>query len=245
MSFYTYYGKLEDEFLVAVLLNGTVEPDDPVYIYSKKRFSTYKAADVTVAEDGEDAFLFKDGYYTYNAVPKRSNRELDLTVKGGSHKPMKVTLVRHYAQALSATPPTDSPNIWTGTLKFHEWAHDEPIIVIAPQGLRKGNPIISLWQWTKYANGVHKALSYSTAQQESDAKDLITFSFNQNGYYTMNCKINTETKGLNITMKSPSNPEATQDELTLSAEVISSRASAANNPRLQSPPGHPIPSLSD
>ncbi|CAO2656414.1 Nn.00g052170.m01.CDS01 [Neocucurbitaria sp. VM-36] len=219
MSFYVYYGKLANELLVAVLPNGTVEHGDPIYLYTKKKFSSYKAKDVSVTDDGEDIVAFNDGYYSYQAVSKKAYKELNLTVKSGEGITSKVVLVRHYDQPLTAIPLSDSPKIWTGAVDFHQWAKNESFIAVAPKGLGNGKPIVALWQWTEDAKGTPRTLSYSTGKQESEAASPTTFSFKQGDYYTLNCKVNAATNGLNITIKSPSNPEVVQKELALSAKV--------------------------
>lgn len=219
MSFYTYWGKLDNELLVAVLPNGTVEHDDPVYLFLNKKFSTYRAKDVSITEDGEDLFVFNDGYYTFKAVSKKAHRELDLTVKGGSSKVSKVLLTRHYDQPITAIPSSNSPKIWSGAFNFHGWAKNESFIAIAPKGLGNGNPIVSLWQWTKDAKGVPNSVSTSVSQQKVDAATPTAFSFEQNGYYIVICKVNEKTKGLDVTIKAPTNPDAVQNEIPLSKEI--------------------------
>jgi hypothetical protein len=219
MSFYTYFGKLENELLVAVLPNGTVEHDDPIYIYTKKKFSSYKAKDVSVSEDGEDVVVFNDGYYTYEAVSKRSYRELSLNIKTSDGKSSKVTLERLYDLPISAVPFSDPPKIWTGAIDFHKWAKNQSFIAITPKGLGNGKPVVCLWQWTEDSKGTPRTLSTSVGTQASDASSPTTFSFKQNEYYALNCKVNAATSGLQVTVKSPSNPDATLKELALSAKI--------------------------
>lgn len=219
MSFYVYYGKLETELVVAVLPNGTIEHADPIYLYTNKKFSSLKAKDVSVTEDGEDLIAFNDGYYTYQAVSKKAYKELDLTIKSGDAKTSKVTLLRQYDQPITAIPLSDPPRIWTGAIDFHKWAKNESFFAIAPKGLGNGKPIVALWQWSVDQDGVKKTLSRATAQQQSEAASPTTFSFKQNGYYDLNCKINASTGGLNVTIKSQSNADAVLKELSLSAKV--------------------------
>ncbi|KAJ4365939.1 hypothetical protein N0V83_008561 [Neocucurbitaria cava] len=220
MSFYVYYGKLANELLVAVLPNGTVEHGDPIHLYTKKKFSSYKVKDVSVTDNGEELVAFNDGYYAYQAVSKKAYRELSLTIrKDGDSTAATVALVRHYDQPLTAIPLSDSPKIWTGAIDFQQWAKNESFIAIAPKGLGNGKPVVALWQWTEDAKGTPRTLSYWTGKQESEATNPTTFSFKQGDYYTLNCKVNAKTNGLNVTIKSPSNPEVVQKELALSAKV--------------------------
>lgn len=216
MSFYTYYGKLKDELLVAVLPNGTVELDDPVHLYSQKRLITYPVRDVDVTDDGEDCFIFQDGYYTFEAVTSKTYKAISLTRKCRSGGEVAtVALTRHYDQVQTATPASTRPKIWTGAIEFHDWAKNESFIVIAPQGLGNAKDVVAMWQWTKDAKGVAKTLSYGVSKQVSDAQTPEKFSFKQNDYYTLDCQVNTTTKGLNVTVKGPTNAAKAQNELTL------------------------------
>jgi peptidoglycan hydrolase CwlO-like protein len=216
MSFFTYYGKLKNELFVAVLPKGTVEIDDPIHIFSDKQFMTYRARDVAVTDDGEDRITFNDGYYTFEAVTSKSYRSINLTRKrtnsgfwGGEAD--TVALTRQYDQAQTATPM--APRIWTGAISFHQWANNESFVIVAPKGLGHEKPIVALWQWTKDAEGVPKTLSYGTSKQICDGAQHEKFSFKQNGYYTLDCQINTTTKGLQVTVKAPTNPDKVQKEL--------------------------------
>jgi hypothetical protein len=216
MSFFTYYGKLKNELFVAVLPKGTVEIDDPIHIFSDKQFMTYRARDVAVTDDGEDRITFNDGYYTFEAVTSKSYRSINLTRKrtnsgfwGGEAD--TVALTRQYDQAQTATPM--APRIWTGAISFHQWANNESFVIVAPKGLGHEKPIVALWQWTKDAEGVPKTLSYGTSKQICDGAQHEKFSFKQNGYYTLDCQINTATKGLQVTVKAPTNPDKVQKEL--------------------------------
>jgi hypothetical protein len=214
MSFFTYYGKLKNELFVAVLPKGTVEIDDPIHLYSQKHFMSYRARDVAITDDGEDRITFHDGYYTFEAVISKSYKSINLIRKRiGSGEADTIALTRHYDQPQTATPI--SPKIWTGTISFHEWASNEPFIVIAPKGLGDAKPIVALWQWTKDAEGVPKTLSYGVSKQISDSASHEKFSFKQNGYYTLECQINTATQGLQVTLKGPTNADKAQKELVL------------------------------
>jgi hypothetical protein len=219
MSFYVYYGKLDNELLVTVLPNGTVEHGDSIYLYSKKKFSSYKIKEVSATDDGEDVVTFNDGYYSYEAVSKKAYKELSLTVTSAEAKSSKVLLTRQYDQPLTAIPLSDPPKIWTGAIDFHQWAKNESFFVITPKGLGNGKPVVAIWQWTEDAKGAKRTLSYWTGKQESAAASSSEFSFKQGDYYTLKCKINSSTNGLGVTIQSPSNPDAVQKELVLSAKV--------------------------
>ncbi|KAF3002696.1 hypothetical protein E8E13_010010 [Curvularia kusanoi] len=169
----------------SVLPSGTVEHDDPIRLYLNKRFSTYRAKDISIDEDGEDSFALNDGFHAYKAVSRKAHRELDLTIEGSGSKASKVALTRHYDQPLTA-------------------AKNEPLVtLIAPRGLGNGSPINSLWQWTKDAKGLANTLSTSVSLRKSDSATPTIFSVKQSADYTVNCKVNEKTKGLNITVKFP------------------------------------------
>jgi chromosome segregation ATPase len=214
MSFFTYYGKLKDELFVAILPKGTVEVDDPIHFYSQKQFMSYRARNVTVTDDGEDRITFQDGYYIFEAVTSKSYRSINLirkSISGGQAD--TVALTRHYDQPQTATPLT--PKIWTGAINFHEWASNESLIVIAPKGLGDARPIVALWQWSKDAKGTPKTLSYGVSKQSLDGTSHEKFSFQQNEYYTLVCHVNSVTKGLQVTVKAPTNADKVQKELAL------------------------------
>jgi chromosome segregation ATPase len=219
MSFFTYYGKLKDELLVAILPNGTVEVDDPIHLFSQKQLISYRVRDVSVTEDGEDRITFHDGYYQFEAVTAKAYKAVSLTRKAiSSGEKATVELTRHYDQAQTTTSTTDRPKIWTGAVSFHEWANNESFIVIAPRGLGNTKPVVALWQWTKDNKGTAKTLSYGVSKQTSDTASPEKFSFKQNDYYTLDCQVNATTKGLNVTVKAPTNPEKVQKELTLAPQ---------------------------
>jgi uncharacterized coiled-coil protein SlyX len=220
MSFYTYYGKLKEELFVAVLPNGTVELDDPVHLYSQKRLITYQVRDVDVTEDGEDRFIFQDGYYTFEATTAKAYKTISLirTCRSGGEV-ATVALTRHYEQPQTATSASSRPKIWTGAIDFHDWAKNESFIVIAPQGLGNAKDVVAMWQWTKDNKGVAKTLSYGVSKQTSDAKTPEKFTFKQNEYYTLDCQVNATTKGLNVTVKGPTNAAKAQKELVLAPQT--------------------------
>jgi hypothetical protein len=216
MSFFTYYGKLKDELLVAILPNGTVEIDDPIHLFSKKQLISYRVRDVSVTEDGEDRVTFHDGYYQFEAVTSKAYKAVSLTRKTiSSGEATTVALTRHYDQAQTAASAADRPKVWTGAVSFHGWANNESIIVIAPKGLGNTKPVVALWQWTKDSKGTPKTLSYGVSKQASTTATPEKFSFKQNDYYTLDCQINAATKGLNVTLKDPTNPDKVQKELAL------------------------------
>lgn len=224
MSFYVYHGKLNNELVVVVLPKGTVEVDDPVFFYTstqqkKQQFLTYRAAEVSLTEDDNDRFKFKDPYYTYDAVSKKNYREISLSRKSITGESATMVLTRQYDQPHTAIPLSSEPRIWTGALEFHKWADKEAFIIVAPQGLGKGKPIVCIWQWTIDDKNVKKVLSFGNSTQNSDAKTPEIFSFSQNGYYTLSCVVNSATGGLGVAIKSESNAEQKQKELVLSAKV--------------------------
>jgi hypothetical protein len=150
MSFFTYYGKLNDELFVVILPNGTIEVDDPVHLYTNKQFMSYRARDVSITDEGEDCITFHDGYYSFEVVSSKVYQALSLTRKAiSSGETATVTLTRHYDQPQTSTPQADRPKIWTGTISFHDWAKNESFVVVAPQGLGNNKPVVAMWQWTK------------------------------------------------------------------------------------------------
>ncbi|CBX90772.1 hypothetical protein IAQ61_002257 [Plenodomus lingam] len=220
MSFYVYYGKLDTELLVAVLPNGTIEHNDPIFLYTKQwDLISHKATDVKVTDESEDLVNFKDNHFTYQIVTKMAYKELTLTVKDKDGKTSKVALTRHYDQPFTALPQSDPPTIWTGAVDFHDWAKNEAFFIITPKGLGNGKPVVSVWQWTQDANKGERSLTYATGEQQSQIGTPTMFSFKHNGYYTLDCKISTKTSGLNVTIKSKTNPEAIQKEMPLAQKI--------------------------
>jgi hypothetical protein len=178
MSFFTYHGKLKNELFVIILPNGTVELDDPIHIYTQKQFMSYRTRDVSVTDNGEDCITFHDGYYTFDAVSSKVYQSLSLTRKViSSGETASIALTCHYDQSQTGISQADGPKIWTGAIYFHEWAKNEPFLVIAPKGLGNGKPAVAMGQWTKDNKGTPKTLSYGVSKQTSESSNIEKFSF--------------------------------------------------------------------
>ncbi|KAL6705335.1 hypothetical protein ACN47E_007145 [Coniothyrium glycines] len=221
MSFYTYHGKLDSELFVVVLPHGTVEQGDAVYVYTKNKFSSFKANEVFVTKIGEDVIGFHNDFVAYEATSKKGYRELEVSIKAVDGTSHDVRLTRLYDLPLSNASSTDEARIWTGTFDFLQWAKEESIIAILPKGVGKDKPVVCLWQWTKDNKGAAKTVSAFTSKLVvSDKSDTATFSFTQGGYYTLDCKINPATAGLEVVVKSSSNPDTPLKELTAAKIVL-------------------------
>lgn len=232
MSYFTYHGKLGDELIVAVLPNGTVEADDPVYIYTEKHAMTYTIRYNSVTEDGDDKFSFHDGYYEFEAVATKAYQSLSLTRKAlSSGKTATVALTRQYSQPQTVTPQSNSPKIWTGAINFHSWAKEEPFVIVAPKGLGNEKPIVAIWQWTKDDKGVPNTLSHSTEKQTSNATSPTKFSFKQVGHYDVTCQVNIATNALAVTLKDATNAAVVQKELALLPQNTINAEHRFNPPR--------------
>ncbi|KAI8938535.1 hypothetical protein NX059_004421 [Plenodomus lindquistii] len=219
MSFYVYYGKLDNELLVAVLPNGTIEHNDPIYLYTKKwNLIKFKATDVKVTDGSEDLVKFKDTANTFQIVTKKAYKELALSITGDNKKTSNVPLTRHYDQPLTDIDPSNPPKIWTGAIEYHSWAKNEAFFVFAPRGLGDGKPVISIWQWTEDADKKERSLTYSTSKQQSQAATPNIFSFKHNGYYTLDCKVKADSLGVTVKQEKDVKP-ALQKELDLAATI--------------------------
>ncbi|KAF2030460.1 hypothetical protein EK21DRAFT_65447 [Setomelanomma holmii] len=224
MSYFTYYGKLKDELFVAVLPNGIVEADDPVYIYSDKKPMSYYVRNSSITQDGDDQFNFNDGFYDFKGVATKAYQELSLTRRTiSSGATVTVALTRQYSQPQTSTSASNSPKMWTGTFNFHDWAKNEPVVLVAPKGLGNEKPIVAIWQWTKDQHGTPDALRYSTEKQVSQASSANKFSFKQGGYYDVTCDVTLAGKGLAVIVADGNGPgkEANLDSLpqnTINAE---------------------------
>ncbi|KAH7069930.1 hypothetical protein BKA63DRAFT_519835 [Paraphoma chrysanthemicola] len=231
MSYFTYHGKLGDELIVAVLPNGTVEADDPVYIYTDKKAMTYTVRYNSVTDDGDDKFTFHDGYYEFEAVATKAYQSLSLTRKAVSNgKTATAALTRQYSQPQTVTPQSNSPKIWTGTINFHSWAKEEPFVIVAPKGLGNEKPVVAIWQWTKDNKGVPNTLSHSTEKQTSPSSPT-KFSFKQAGHYDVTCQVNIASNGLAVTVKDATNDAIEQKELVLLPQNTINAEHRFNPPR--------------
>ncbi|KAH7074063.1 hypothetical protein FB567DRAFT_188450 [Paraphoma chrysanthemicola] len=232
MSYFTYHGKLGDELIVAVLPNGTVEADDPIYIYTDKKAMAYTVRYNSVTDDGDDKFTFHDGYYEFEAIATKAYQSLSLTRKAVSNgKTAIVALTRQYSQPQTVTPQSNSPKIWTGTINFHSWAKEEPFVIVAPKGLGNEKPVVAIWQWTKDDKGVPNTLSHSTEKQTSSPTSPTKFSFKQAGHYDVTCQVNIASNGLAVTVKDATNTAVEQKELVLLPQNTINAEHRFNPPR--------------
>ena len=147
MSFYIYYGTINNDLCVAVLPEGTAERGDTVHLFSKqykKTIASFKIKNVSVTDDGDDLFTFDDGYYSHQIESSKGYRQLTLTTKGLGWSnwgtTTKTELTRYYDQPQAAIAPSDAPKIWSGALSCHKHANEEGFFVAAPQGLGNGKP---------------------------------------------------------------------------------------------------------
>jgi hypothetical protein len=232
MSYFTYYGKLKDELVVAVLPNGTVEADDPVYIYTEKKAMPYSVRYTSITKDGDDKFTFHDGYYEFEGVATKAYQALSLTRKTISDgQSVTIALSRQYSQPQTVTPRSNGPKIWTGTINFHSWAKEEPFVVVAPKGLGNEKPIVAIWQWTKDDQGVPNTISCSTEKQSSNAASPDKFTFKQAGYYDLTCQVNASSNALAVTIKDATNAAVPQKDLALLPQNTLNAEHRFNPPR--------------
>lgn len=212
MSFYVYYGKLGKDLVVAILPNGTIEVDDKLYLSSENGIFSYRARTVALTEDGEDRVTFADSLASYVAVSKQGYKELSITRTSKNEK-VTATLTRKYDQPQSALSSTSKPRIWFGRLNFHDWAKNEEIVLVAPKGIGSKKPIVSVWQWTEDKNKEKGVICHAVSEQESNATTPNSFSFKQNGFYTVTCKFDAISEALGLKLKGPA------DSGPLNAEV--------------------------
>lgn len=81
------------------------------------------------------------------------------------------------------------------------------------------------------ARGVVNTLSTSVSFQQSDSSTSTAFSFMQNNYYTVTCKMDEKTKEFNAMIKGPNNPESVQNEFALSAKIKAGAEHTCTPPR--------------
>ena len=198
-NMFAYFGKFnfkkydKDEMMVVLLPKGQVRAQDHVYIYTswtqggvgKVQGSWLNDLIVkksTTSSNGEDTFLFDASYISWKAVSKDGYKRLQLTLSSPGDDPFTFTLDRQYQHDESYSPITEVVRVWTGKMDWSHYAVNEPFIVVAPQGLGSGKPILAFWQWTVDANGHKKGNKCTNAIQQSAKESAEKFSFTN--YYT-------------------------------------------------------------
>ncbi|KAI8713831.1 hypothetical protein NCS52_01228900 [Fusarium sp. LHS14.1] len=216
---FVYSGKLNwgtsatDELFIVILPDGTARRGDSVYLSSQwtkdahgnrkvNWFDTKTVTNVTKTEDGEDVIEMTHNFYTYVINTKQAYGKLDITMSNPNNNKSYMTLDRVYQS--QGEVATDSFQIWTGKLDWPKYASNEPIIVLAPEGVGAGKPILAFLQWTEDAEKKTKVPFFiNTVQRvENGLAGPLKFGFD-GPPYSLYCTRDEATANLAVRMKGP------------------------------------------
>ncbi|KAF4990299.1 hypothetical protein FDECE_14442 [Fusarium decemcellulare] len=232
---FVYQGKLkwfcygQDETFVVVLPNGFARDGDTVYLFSQwthdvhKRqkynwFQTLIVSGLTKNPEGDDSFVLKGAYYTWTITTQKVYSKLNITMSNPYND--KNTMAFDRIWQSKGEQDTGNARVWTGKFNWLEFANNEPVIFIVPDGFGDGKPILSLWQWTKDSKGQTKAPSFRDAVQKAlsdPSSDQYKFSYNS--YYDITCTWDKKTEKLAVHMKEGGNLQQDVANLNLSGKI--------------------------
>ncbi|KAJ4176897.1 hypothetical protein NW767_015295 [Fusarium falciforme] len=217
---FVYSGKLNwgtsatDELFIVILPDGTARRGDSVYLFSQwtkdaagnrkpNWFDTKVVTNVSKTEDGEDIIEMSHNFYTYVITTKQAYGKLDITMSNPANNKSYMTLDRVY-QPQGEAVATDSFRIWTGKLDWPKYASNEPILVLVPEGVGAGKPVLAFWQWTEDAEKKSKVpFSINTVQRaENGPGEPLKFDFD-GPPYSLYCIRDEGTAKLAVHMKGP------------------------------------------
>ncbi|KAJ4111467.1 hypothetical protein NW768_011821 [Fusarium equiseti] len=219
---FVYEGRLDwkpygdNETFVIVLPDGPVRVGDTVYLFYqwtfnaqnvKKDNSFHKIAidKVSKTPSGDDTFIAKSSYYSWEITSGNVYQKLKVVMRNpsGYESPMEFKRIWQSEGDVTA----ESTRIWTGKINWEQYANNEMAIFIAPEGLGQDKPILSMWQWTRDANGVAKAPSFRAEPQKVISDDENIVKFDYKSYYDISCSWNKKTEKLSVNIKGPGSPQ--------------------------------------
>ncbi|KAJ3543604.1 hypothetical protein NM208_g3476 [Fusarium decemcellulare] len=250
---FVYQGKLkwfcygQDETFVVVLPNGFARDGDTAYLFSQwthdvhKRqkynwFQTLIVSGLTKNSDGDDSFVLKGAYYTWTITTQKIYSKLNITMSNPYND--KNTMAFDRIWQSKGEQDTGNARVWTGKFNWLEFANNEPVIFIVPDGFGDGKPILSLWQWTKDSKGQTKAPSFRDAVQKAlsdPSSDQYKFSYTS--YYDITCTWDKKTEKLAVHMKEGGNLQQDVANLNLSGKIDRERPGHAHS--FSPPEGEP------
>lgn len=232
---FVYQGKLQwynygkDETLAVVLPNGFARDGDTAYIFSqwtvdaqgRKKynwFQTLVVSSLTKTSSGDDSFVLKGAYYTWKITTQQTYSKISITMSNPQKDKSTMTADRVWES--KGEQDTGDARIWTGKFNYIQYASNEPVIFIAPDGFGDGKPILSLWQWTQNANGEPKAPSFRSCVQKALSKPGCgNYQFSFTDYYTLTCTWNDKNESLAARLRYGSGQEYDVATLNLSAKI--------------------------
>ncbi|KAF5230789.1 hypothetical protein FAUST_9609 [Fusarium austroamericanum] len=219
---FVYEGKLDwkpygdNETFVIVLPDGPVRVGDTVYLFFQWTFNAQNVAKsnffqkitidkVSKTPNGDDTFIAKSSYYSWEITSGNVYQKLKVVMRNptGFESPMEFKRIWQSEGDVAA----ESARIWTGKINWDQYASNEMAIFIAPEGLGEGNPILSMWQWTRDGNGVAKAPSFRAEPQKVISDDQNGVKFSYKSYYDISCSWNRKTEKLSVNVKGPGAPQ--------------------------------------
>ncbi|KAL2198848.1 hypothetical protein P885DRAFT_6595, partial [Corynascus similis CBS 632.67] len=219
---FVYTGKLNwqseavNEIFVVVLPSGPVRLGDRIFTFSqwthdskgnkKVTWCQNQIIDkVTRESNGDDSFHFGAGWYKYQVLASDNYQTLSIRMYHDTYS-RTMEVQRMY---LSAGDASDgSARLWAGRLNWPQYADNEPILVIAPNGFGVGKPILAFWQWTTDENSQQKVNCVHTGTQttENPSEGSLTFTAatpddtKATPEYLLTCTWNEETEKLAVHM---------------------------------------------
>ncbi|KAH6851378.1 hypothetical protein B0I37DRAFT_404997 [Chaetomium sp. MPI-CAGE-AT-0009] len=97
-----------------------------------------------------------------------------------------------------------------------EWADNEPIVVIVPEGFGTDKPLLAFWQWKEDLNKDFRAnyINQTTQQAEAPSEGSLTFNSLSTDRYTLTCTWDEKTEKLATRVTGPDHEEDTMLDLT-------------------------------
>ncbi|KAK3905147.1 hypothetical protein C8A05DRAFT_31020 [Staphylotrichum tortipilum] len=212
---FIYTGKLNwwseavDEVFVVALPAGPVRQGDQIFSFSQwthdskgnKKVTWCQAQTidkVTREDNGEHGFHFGAGWYRYQvrATPGYETLTITMATPNGGDRVMVVD--RMYQTLEGET--NGSARLWAGRLNWPQYADNEPILVVVPEGFGDGKPALAFWQWTVDKDGNTKVNCVQNGTQKADTPAEGSLKFTLAADFTLDCTWDEKTENLAVRM---------------------------------------------
>lgn len=178
---------------------------------------------VTREDNGEHGFHFGAGWYRYNvrATPGYETLTITMATPNGGDRVMVVDRMYHSEPDGS----NGAARFWAGRLNwcvsllvyfYHDclpsrrmaqltpnrpqYADNEPILVVVPDGFGAAKPALAFWQWTVDKDGKTKVNCIQNGSQDDDTPAEGSLKFNISADYTLHCTWDEKTEQLAVSM---------------------------------------------
>lgn len=231
---FIYAGKLQwmnyskHELFVVVLPDGPVRVGDIVYFYSQwavdskgvkkgNFFGRLIVEKVSKADNGDDTFQTTHGYYLWEFQSSHAYQALTVHMSNPGGVKSAMTLDRTYQP--NGQTSSDPGRIWTGKLNWPQVAENELIVLIVPEGLGAGKPVLAFWHWTVNAQGEAGAPCALRGIQQADTPGEGTLKFSFTDKYALDCTWDMKTEQLAVTIQESEKDGQHVEPLTLAALI--------------------------